>query len=81
MRDSVVYIFVIAFLEKCKHDEALLTDFDVIISHLTEEKNASFYYKTKDLGLSETLDHLKFSNMTNIFSYVPKFVFRSFGSY
>ena len=44
LRDSFVCLFVIAFLEKCIHGESRLTDLHVIISHLTEEKNASFRY-------------------------------------
>ena len=80
LRDATVLLFVIDFLEKCEHGEAKLIDLYVIISHLAEESNSSFNFKTADFGLGEASDHLKVTNVTNIFSNVLKLVFRSFGS-
>ena len=37
--DTTVLLYIIDLLEKCEHGEAKLTDLDVIISHLAEERD------------------------------------------
>ena len=78
-RDSVVLLFVICFLRDVSKGKCKLSDLDVILNHIRDEYNSSFDMSSAELGVGEALEHLKYSNIRNVFNYFSRYVADPFG--
>lgn len=79
-RDSVVLMFIIAFLRSESMEKIRMNDLDVIIRHLTEEINSSIDLSSSELGVGDPLEHLKFTNIKNVFTFVQRYISDLFGN-
>lgn len=79
-RDGIVLMFVISFLEKCSKGKARVEDLDVIVSHISSELTSSVDLSGNDLGLGDPLDHLKFTNIINVYTYISRAISDYFGN-
>lgn len=78
-RDSIVLMFVICFLRDVSKGKCKLSDLDVILNHISEEANSSIDMSSGDLGVGDPLEHMKFTNIRNVFYYFSRYVSDPFG--
>lgn len=78
-RDMLSILFVISFLKQKNQGLVKKKDFNAIIDHISDQKDGIFDYKNNELALGEPFDHLKFTNVSNVFSFVQKAITLTFG--
>ncbi|OHS99158.1 Dynein heavy chain family protein [Tritrichomonas foetus] len=79
-RDSVVLMFIIVFLRDVNNEKIRLNDLDVICRHLAEEHNSSIDLGKVELGIGDPLEHMKFTNIRNVFTFVQRYIADMFGN-
>ncbi|OHS94778.1 hypothetical protein TRFO_39050 [Tritrichomonas foetus] len=79
-KDAIFFLFISGFTSLLLQDKVKKEDLDSIIGHIEEEYDGYLDHVNIDIHSGESLDQLKFSNISNIFSFIEKFVIECFGN-
>ena len=78
LRDSLLFMFISGFLIKINEGKLKKKDLDAVMKHIKDEYNNNIDTSNSDPGDSDPIEHLKFTNITNINRFVIAFVTEQF---
>ncbi|EAY23175.1 Dynein heavy chain family protein [Trichomonas vaginalis G3] len=77
--DSFFYMFISGYLISEKEHKVQMKDLDIIIDHIVDENFNKVDLRKFETQKGDPIDQLKFSNITNIFRFIDKFICDVFG--
>jgi len=80
VRDSLFFLFISAFLLKEKEKKLSREDLGFLIEHFYSERIENCDFITCDINDKGSFEHLKYTNIINIYSFIYQFIEEQFGS-
>jgi hypothetical protein len=76
--DSILFMFLSAFSLAKQQGKCKDSDLESVLDHLREEFYGKCDFKSVDMRGSDPLDQLKYSNITNVFTFITRFINEQF---
>lgn len=77
--ESFFFMFISGFLMAEKEHKVQMKDLEIIIDHIVEENSNKVELRRFENQKGDPIDQLKFSNLTNVFKCMDKFISDVFG--
>lgn len=78
--DSLFFMFYTSYLLKLKDEKLSEYDLSNVLTHFKEDYNAQCdFIKSTELNTGDAFEHLKYTNVTNIFYFFSRFIVEQFG--
>ena len=79
VRDAVFFAFMASYAMKESEQKMSRKDLESVVHHMREEARSTCDLRSGDQGKGDTFEHLRFTNIVNMFKFVNKFNIEEFG--
>ncbi|KAI5486860.1 dynein heavy chain family protein family [Trichomonas vaginalis G3] len=81
LKECTLFLFISGFLMRINEGKAKKKDLDAILKHFQEEVDNTIDTSNIDPGNTDLIEHMKFTNVTNVFYFINAFVEEVFPDY
>lgn len=81
LKECTLFLFISGFLMRINEGKAKKKDLDAILKHFQEEIDNTIDTSNADPGNTDLIEHMKFTNVTNVFYFINAFVEEIFPDY